>query len=36
MMTAEAAEGVVERGLVYRGTQRTVYMAVTNGGVAVS
>ena len=36
LMTAEAAKGVVMRGLVYCGTRRTVHMAVGGGGAAVA
>ena len=36
LMTAEAARGVVMRGLVYCGRRRTVHMAVGGGGASVT
>ena len=36
LMTAEAAQGAVMRGLVYCGTRRTVHMAVGGGGASVT
>ena len=36
LMTAEAARGAVMTGLVYRGTKRTVHMAVGGGSAAVA
>ena len=36
LMTAEAARGVVMRGLMYCGTRRAVHMAVGGGGASVT